>query len=119
MPICYFCREKYQREKDHLYDGLFLHKCNYCLETTLIKVRFHLSSVLLDGHGKIYRLEKKYRVLRTSIVRCWKCFKALTREQSQKMLIEKYSIHGGMEGCSDVKKTLVEIESLGIKRKIL
>jgi hypothetical protein len=91
MPICYFCKAKFQSEKDHLYESKFLHKCHFCLETTLQKVRLHLSPIPLVGRGKIYRLGKEYWVLRTSLVRCWKCFKALSREESEKLLIEKYS----------------------------
>lgn len=64
----------------------------------MIKVRFHLSLVSLVERGKICRLGREYWVLRTSLVRCWKCFKALSRSESERILIKKYSIPSGIEG---------------------
>jgi len=93
MPKCQFCKTTYPIGKEHLFDSKVYFSCRICGAVTLIKVRLHLSPVTVEGKAKIYRLgdSKEWWVLRCSIMRCWKCFKPLSREESEKIMIEKYS----------------------------
>jgi hypothetical protein len=100
MRICHLCKAQFKTARDlkfHTFDGHFLYNCRVCGERTFVTVRLHLSHTHVPGAGKIYRLGREFYLLRSSIVRCWKCFKGLNREQSEKMVIEKYSVLSGVE----------------------
>jgi len=107
MRECHYCGFTASTEKqikDHVFDGALLYSCRMCGEATNIRVRLHISRIpgglVNENNGEcreendnfVYRLGKKYWLRRGSLVRCLKCFKSLSRFDSEALIIKKYSI---------------------------